>query len=66
MLTTGLLMSEVIKPATAAAAPEPYGIDDALAELFLERSALECLITIWRGKRNLILQGAPCVWLYSW
>jgi hypothetical protein len=40
MLTTGLLMSEVIKPATAAAAPEPYGMDDALAELFPERSAL--------------------------
>ena len=41
--------------------PEPYGMDDALSELFLEQSALERLLAIWAGKKNLILQGAPGV-----
>ena len=41
--------------------PEPYGMDDALSELFLEQSAIERLVAIWEGKKNLILQGAPGV-----
>jgi hypothetical protein len=40
---------------------EPYSMDDALSELFLEQTALERLISIWEGKKNLILQGAPGV-----
>ena len=40
---------------------EPYEMDDALSELFLERPALERLLAIWGGKKNLILQGAPGV-----
>jgi hypothetical protein len=36
---------------------EPYGMDDALSELFLEQPALERLLTIWSAKKNLILQG---------
>lgn len=39
----------------------PYGIDDALSELFLEQSAVERLLSIWSMKKNLILQGAPGV-----
>ena len=46
---------------TAPQAPEPYGMDDALSELFLEQPALERLIAIWAAKKNLILQGAPGV-----
>jgi hypothetical protein len=41
--------------------PEPYGMDDALSELFLEQAALERLLAIWSTKKNLILQGAPGV-----
>jgi hypothetical protein len=52
-------------PAVAAevppSKPEPYGIDDALAELFIEQSSLERLLMIWEEKKNLILQGAPGV-----
>ena len=40
---------------------EPYGLDDALSELFLEQASLERILTIWEGKKNLILQGAPGV-----
>ena len=41
--------------------PEPYGMDNAVSELFLEQPALERFIAIWDGKKNLILQGAPGV-----
>jgi hypothetical protein len=40
---------------------ETYGLDDALSELFLEQGFLERILTIWEGKKNLILQGAPGV-----
>jgi len=40
---------------------EPYTIDDALEDLFLEREEFERYLDIWRGKKNLILQGAPGV-----
>src|SRR5262249_1636117 len=41
--------------------PEPYGMDEALSELFLEQEALERFLTVWSGKKNLILRGAPGV-----
>ncbi|MEI4263787.1 MrcB family domain-containing protein [Roseovarius sp. D0-M9] len=40
---------------------EPYGIEDALDELFLERDDVERYLDIWSNKKNLILQGAPGV-----
>ena len=40
---------------------EPYGIDDALEELFLEREDVERHLETWRNKKNLILTGAPGV-----
>lgn len=39
----------------------PYSIDDAVAELFVEREQVEKTLSIWRRKMNLILQGAPGV-----
>ncbi|MDC0887357.1 DUF3578 domain-containing protein, partial [Altererythrobacter sp.] len=39
----------------------PYGVDHALEELFLDRSEVEDLLSIWEEKKNLILQGAPGV-----
>jgi hypothetical protein len=41
--------------------PEPYSIDGALSELFLDQVALGRILAIWAGKKNLILQGAPGV-----
>ena len=41
--------------------PEPYRMEDALSELFLEQPSIERLLSIWEGKKNLILQGAPGV-----
>ena len=38
-----------------------YGIDEALDEIFLERSDFERWLAIWTDKKNLILQGAPGV-----
>lgn len=46
---------------TSPPAPPQYGLNDALSELFLEESALLRLLTVWREKKNLILQGAPGV-----
>ncbi|RVH25069.1 MrcB family domain-containing protein [Sinorhizobium meliloti] len=40
---------------------QPYGIDEAHAELFHERADLERYLEIWRHKKNLVLQGAPGV-----
>ena len=36
-------------------------MDDALSDLFFEQPLLERILTIWAGKRNLILQGPPGV-----
>src|SRR5262249_10951008 len=57
------LPSEPLKVPEVATptAIEIYTIEDALSELFLEQSALERLLSIWRTKKNLILQGAPGV-----
>lgn len=38
-----------------------YTIDDALDGLFMERTEFERLLSIWRTKKNLVLQGAPGV-----
>lgn len=39
----------------------PFSVDDALEDLFLERTDIERYLNIWRSKKNLILQGAPGV-----
>ena len=38
---------------------EPYSIDDAMKGVFVDRLVFERILTIWRLKKNLILQGAP-------
>ena len=40
---------------------EPYSIDDATTELFHDREEIERYLSIWRSKKNLVLQGAPGV-----
>lgn len=41
--------------------PEPFDINEAMLELFLERDDVERYLEIWENKKNLILQGAPGV-----
>lgn len=48
-------------PVPPTSGPLPYTMEDALAELFLDQPAIERLLLIWKGKKNLILQGAPGV-----
>lgn len=40
---------------------EPYTIDDAMAELFMEQAAFERMLALMRRKKNVILQGPPGV-----
>jgi MoxR-like ATPase len=47
--------------ASAFPAPPSYTVEDALRELFLSRERIEHFLTVWRRKKNLILQGAPGV-----
>jgi hypothetical protein len=42
-----------------AAGDAPYGIDDALADLFLDRPTLESMHALLKRRRNLVLQGPP-------
>jgi MoxR-like ATPase len=50
-----------IQPDEPRPVDEAYTIDQALADLFLERSDIEAMLDIWGAKKNLILQGAPGV-----
>jgi hypothetical protein len=40
---------------------QPFTVDDALEGLFMDRAEFERILTVWRGKKNLVLQGAPGV-----
>lgn len=53
------LIDEEEPEATPAWERRPYSVDDALENLFFERADFEELLTLWRFKKNLILQGAP-------
>jgi MoxR-like ATPase len=50
---------------TVALAPtderQPYTLEDALDGLFLEEDEFRKVLRIWRGKKNLIIQGPPGV-----
>jgi hypothetical protein len=39
----------------------PYGLDDAMTDLFMPREDVQAMLELWRAKSNLILQGAPGV-----
>lgn len=52
----------------ASDTPEPetvtaptFTVDDALRDLFMGKDEFERILTVWRGKKNLVLQGAPGV-----
>jgi MoxR-like ATPase len=40
---------------------QPYGVDDAMSGLFLPKEEFERTLSIWRVKKNIILQGPPGV-----
>ena len=39
----------------------PYTLEDAVEDLFLDLESAERILTVWRSKKNLILQGPPGV-----
>jgi MoxR-like ATPase len=53
-------IGETPKPVPAATR-EPYGVEQAIDGLFMEGEAFRRALSIWRQKKNLILQGAPGV-----
>jgi MoxR-like ATPase len=53
-------VSEAPKPIPAAVR-DPYTVEQATEELFMEEDAFRRALAIWRQKKNLILQGAPGV-----
>jgi MoxR-like ATPase len=40
---------------------QSYSIDDALSNIFMDKSEFEKILDIWRIKKNIILQGVPGV-----
>lgn len=47
------------RPAYQPPVPEPYGREQALAELFISAEKLDATLAALRRRRNLILQGPP-------
>lgn len=39
--------------------PEPYGVDEALADLFINGERFRRILSVFRSRKNLILQGPP-------
>lgn len=50
---------DAVEPAAETLAP--YGVDEAMEGLFLQREEFERILDIWRDKKNVVLQGAPGV-----
>ena len=55
------VLDDAVRRVAARPAPEPFTVDDALAELFISRSRLEELLATLTRKKNLILAGPPGV-----
>jgi MoxR-like ATPase len=55
----GEVLEAAVKPAVAEEAR--YTVDEAMRGLFLERAEFERMLSIWKAKKNLVLQGAPGV-----
>ena len=51
----------VILAEPTQAEEQPYGVDDAMSGLFLAKEEFERILSIWRVKKNIILQGPPGV-----
>tara|TARA_R110001599_G_scaffold29407_1_gene100455 strand:- start:31846 stop:34128 length:2283 start_codon:yes stop_codon:yes gene_type:complete len=56
-----LIEEDKHEPNATGVQNEPFGISDALEDLFLQRGDVEEMLEIWRDKKNLIIQGAPGV-----
>jgi hypothetical protein len=38
-----------------------FSVDDAMEKLFIDRAEFERIVSVWKRKKNLVLQGAPGV-----
>ena len=54
-------MASLFDDAPAPPIVEPYSIDDALKDLFLDKSEFQYILGLLRKKKNIILQGPPGV-----
>ena len=50
------LIDRAVGPPTP---PEPYGVDEALADLFINSERFRQILSVFRSRKNLILQGPP-------
>src|SRR5690606_37886291 len=50
-----------VSPVRPSRPPEPFTLDDAVADLFIAREEFERTLALLRHKQNLILEGAPGV-----
>jgi len=62
----GLQVEGVMEPSitdtrTRNSQVQPYNVEDALRDLFIERQAFQSILNTLKSKRNLILQGPPGV-----
>ncbi len=57
----GIPGSDYGTPDSVVVGPEAYNLDQALAEVFIDRPHLETILRRLREKKNIILQGAPGV-----
>ena len=55
------LWSSVNKPTPDVTPPIRFTLEMALEDLFIDLNAAKSILTIWRSKKNLILQGPPGV-----
>jgi hypothetical protein len=54
-------LAELADPAPLPVEEEAYSLDDAMSGLFMPRAEVERIISSWKVKKNIILQGAPGV-----
>jgi DNA polymerase III delta prime subunit len=59
--STGKSLPYVKAPAGPISVGKPYTLEDAVEDLFLDLDSAERILTVWRNKKNLILQGPPGV-----
>lgn len=60
-LLSGIKSEGSPKPPVVTEPETPYGIENAIADLFLPMDALESILETLRTKKNVILQGPPGV-----
>jgi len=59
--SAGKTLPYVYDPESASRLRQPYTLEEAVEDLFLDLESAEKIVTVWSIKKNLILQGPPGV-----